>query len=189
MLMGTCLMSRKLMARLCPKGASFDSVGGEPEYTPPEIRANLAGCEHRYYIAYCAKWAEDEGHQKEIRGLLSSILMATILREKPHHKCGPSITSGLAAELVYDQWFDGYKCNHCGGRGIVGTRSGTQDCGNCRGEGGGCYSDAFRARWMHVSDDGYKKYWKRIIEEQEDALSTWENEADKYMKNKMRESA
>ncbi len=178
-------MSRKKMARLCAKGASFDGIGGEPEYTPHEIRAHLSGCQLHLYWAYSAKWADDDGHQRLIRQLLRRLLLNTIKREKPHHKSGPEITADHAADLVYEQFIDGYKCNHCGGRGIVGTRSGTQDCGNCRGKGGGCYSDAFRARWMHVSDDGYKKYWKRIIEQQEDALSTWENEADKYMKNRM----
>lgn len=166
-------MSARLLCKLNAKSANLVTGAGAAEIDWRDVAGSLAGCPHEWYLAITAKWTEDVASQRELYGLVSSVLLARILRKRLPHPQGATVASRLAGGLVVFQFHDGYRCHHCGGRGIIGTKAGVVDCGNCKGDGGGVYSDAFRGEWLKTE---YTSKWRDLIEDMESELSVWESE-------------
>jgi len=157
--------------------------GGIPVTTPQDVAAALAGCQHFPYIAVLSKWTQDPQAQRELIGALTGRFTAEYIREGAEHPSGLHVLSRLSAEVTYLQYIDGYKCNHCGGRGIRVLDGKVEDCKNCT-DGGGCFSDAFKARYLHVPSI---KEYRITLEGVEMELSEWESEGLRYFNARMRE--
>ena len=163
-------MSASLLAKLTPRGISLDGgFGGIPLMTQMDVAASLSACKHESYLALTAKYTDDQKSQKALIGLLSSIAQAKLLRGKDKPPIGYAEFSRKMGELVFLQFMDGYRCNHCGGSGEVANKV----CGNCKGHLKGCFSDEFRKEWLEV--DSYSP-WKLIVEDLEVDVNTWEHD-------------
>lgn len=183
-------MTAQCLAKLTAKGTSLDGLGGEPFETPQDIAACLAGCPHYSYVAVLAKYADDQGSQKQLQGLLTHYLMGRYLKSDKIAQARLHDLSRRSAEVIYLQYLDGYRCNHCEGKGktyedgtpLDGnyTSSGKRviTCRNCHGNGHGCFSDEFKRIWMDVDSlEPYQKHMRAV----EDMVNDWEYRGLAYL--------
>lgn len=86
-----------------------------------------------------------------------SIVIATNGGLRDRQEVYPKIAPAVIVELIAPN-----QCGNCGGRGVVGTRTGPTECSRCKSSGIVARGNTQRAEMLGIGESDYRRTWDRV---------------------------
>lgn len=179
-------MSIETLARLNPKTAKMDGVGGgNSDLTTSDISACLSGADKTGCYALMVKVCGDRSVQKPLFYRIYNIVVTMATKHGWKSPRGAdrlrSLTQLAVFELVNDE-----VCEICDGSGYDPFKP-TTKCKACAGTGRPIITDQLRASALGISPSAWSQTWYRRLEKIKLVIQDHEHKAIKKIYKQMKD--